>query len=123
MKKILIIEDEKILSDMYTEKLYREGFKIVSATTSSEGLRLAKKEKPELILLDILLPKENGISFLEKLRKNPKTANIKVLVFSNYDDPETKKKAKNLGVENYLIKTNYTPKEMVERIREYLKND
>ncbi len=120
MKKILIIEDEKILSDMYTEKLYREGFKIVSATTSSEGLRLAKKEKPELILLDILLPKENGISFLEKLRKNPKTANIKVLVFSNYDDPETKKKAKNLGVENYLIKTNYTPKEMVERIREYL---
>jgi len=123
MKKILIIEDEKILSDMYVEKLSREGFKIVSATTSSEGLRLAKKEKPDLILLDILLPKENGISFLEKLRKNPEIANIKVLVFSNYDDPETKRKAKKLGVENYLIKTNYTPKEMVERVRKYLEND
>jgi len=123
MKKILIIEDEKILSDMYVEKLSREGFKIVSATTSSEGLRLAKKEKPDLILLDILLPKENGISFLEKLRKNPEIANIKVLVFSNYDDPETKRKAKKLGVENYLIKTNYTPKEMVERVRKYLESD
>jgi len=121
MKKILIIEDEKILSDMYIEKLSREGFKIFSAMTSSEGLSLALKKKPDLILLDILLPKENGISFLEKLRKNPKTADIKVLVFSNYDDPETKKEAEKLGAENYLIKTNYTPKEMVEKVKEYLK--
>ena len=120
MKKILIIEDEKILSDMYVDKLSREGFKIFCAITSRAGLSLASKKKPDLILLDILLPKENGISFLEKLRKNPKIANIKVLIFSNYDDLETKKLAEELGVKTYLIKTNYTPKEMVEKVKEHL---
>ncbi len=120
MKKILIVEDEKILNDMYAEKLSREGFKITSANTSEKGLRLAKKEKPDLILLDILLPKKNGLFLLEKLRNNPETENIKVVVFSNYDSPEAREKAKKLGIDNYLIKTNYTPKEMVDEVKKYL---
>lgn len=120
MKKILIIEDEKVLSDMYREKLARAGFQTITAPTAKEGLTLSKKQKPDLIILDILLPKENGLFFLEELRKNSKTAKTKVIVFSNYDNPETKEKAGKLKAETYLIKTDFTPKEMVEKVKECL---
>lgn len=121
MKKMLLIEDEKILAEMYKERLIREGFVVFLAFASREGLELAKKEKPDLIVLDILLPGENGIAFLEWLRKEPELAVIPVVAFSNYDDPATKKQAAKLGVKEYLIKTNYTPREIVEKIKEYLR--
>ena len=120
MKKILLIEDEKILAEMYRDKFTQAGFKVFLVFGSREGLELAKKEKPDLIVLDILLPKENGIVFLEWLRKDPKIASLPVIAFSNYDDPETKKEAFNLGVKDYLIKTNYTPEEIVQKIKSYL---
>jgi len=116
-KKILIVEDEKILAEMYYDRFVQAGFKVVTAYSAEEGIEAALKEKPDLIVLDILLPRENGISFLEKLRKNPKIASTKVVAFSNYDDPATKKEAFDLGVEEYLIKTNYTPQEITEKIK------
>jgi DNA-binding response OmpR family regulator len=119
-KKILIIEDEKLLAEMYRDKFKRAGFKIYLAFNSEEGLFLVKKEKPDLIILDILLPGENGINFLEKLKKDPETALIPVVVCSNYDDPEIKNKAKELGVKTYLIKANYTPREIINEIKAYL---
>jgi len=120
MKKILIIEDEKILADMYKEKFEMTGFKVFLALDAEEGLIVAKKEKPDLILLDILLPRESGISFLEKIKKDSDISSILVVAFSNYDDPQTKEKAKELGAKNYLIKTNFTPEEIVKKIKEYL---
>ena len=121
MKKILIIEDEKILAEMYRDKFSQAGFEVISAFEARKGLALAKKEKPDLIVLDILLPRENGITFLTKMRKDPEISSIPVVAFSNYDDPETKKQAFKLGVKDYLIKTSYTPQEIVEKIKEYLK--
>ncbi len=121
MKKILIIEDEKILADMYRDKFVDAGFEAISAFDSREGLELTKKEKPDLILLDILLPRENGISFLKELKKDPEISDIPVVAFSNYDEPRTKKEALRLGVKEYLIKTDYTPNEIVKKIRNYLK--
>lgn len=120
-KKILLVEDEKILGEMYKDKLMQEGFEIFWAMEAKEGLELAKKEKPDLIILDILLPRENGIEFLKWLKENPEISSIPVFAFSNFDDPETKRKAFSLGVKDYLIKTNYTPKEIVEKIKNYLK--
>jgi DNA-binding response OmpR family regulator len=120
MKKILIIEDEIILAEMYKEKLEKEGFKVFLASEIEEGIEIAKKEKPDLILLDILLPRENGVSFLEKIKKE-EIKDIPVVAFSNYDDPETKKRAFELGVKEYLIKANYTPREIVDKIKNYLK--
>ena len=120
-KKILLIEDEKILAEMYKDKFIKAGFKVITAFDSREGLALAKKEEPDLIILDILLPKENGIEFLTWLKMEPSIASIPVVVFSNYDDPETKKKAYQLGVKEYLIKANYTPGKIVEKISDYLK--
>ncbi|MBZ9571937.1 response regulator [Patescibacteria group bacterium] len=120
MKKILLIEDEKILADMYKDKFTQSGYKISIAFDAREGMKLAKKEKPDLIILDILLPKENGVFFLEKLKGDPEVSSIPVVAFSNYDDPGTKKEALRLGVKAYFIKTNFTPQEFVEKIKEYL---
>jgi len=119
--KILVVEDEKILSEMYEDKFSQSGFLAVVANSAEEGLELLKKEKPDLILLDILLPQENGIQFLDKMKDIPELSKIPVIVFSNYDDPETKKKAFDLGARDYLIKTNFTPTEIVEKIKDFLK--
>jgi len=120
MNKILIIEDEKILFEMYKEKLEREGFKVFGAFTVDEGIEIAKKEKVDLIILDILLPVKNGISFLKDRVKEKEIANIPVIVFSNYDEPTVKKEALSLGAKEYLIKTDHIPKDIVEKIRKYL---
>jgi len=120
MAKILIIEDEKILSEMYYDKFSQAGYEVFLAFDAQEGLSLAKKKKPDLVILDVLLPRENGISFLAKLRSEPKISSIPVIAFSNYDVPETRKEAEALGVKDYLIKTSYTPQEMVEKVKNYL---
>ena len=122
-KKILIVEDEKLLVEMYEDKFTQAGFEVITAFDAREALILAKREKPDLILLDILLPRANGLSFLEYLRKDSKVGSTLVVAFSNYDDPGAKKKAFELGVKDYLIKTNYTPKKIVNKIKEYLKNE
>jgi len=119
-KKILIVEDEKILSEMYTEKFTQAGFLVILAPEAENGLEVAKKEKPDLIILDILLPKGDGISFLQKMREEPDLSMTPVVVFSNFDDPATKKAAFRLGVKEYLIKTNYTPHQIIEKIKEIL---
>jgi two-component system, OmpR family, alkaline phosphatase synthesis response regulator PhoP len=120
MTKILIIEDEKILSDMYTEKFTQAGFSVISSSEAEGGLEVAKKEKPDLIILDMLLPKGDGISFLQRMKEEPGLSFIPVVVFSNFDDPPTKKAAFSLGVKDYLIKTNYTPQEIIEKIKAIL---
>lgn len=120
MKKILLIEDEKILAEMYRDKFSQAGFEVVLAFEAEEGLEITKKERPDLIILDILLPRANGISFLQKLREDPEVSLIPVVAFSNFDDPIIKKEAFRLGVKDYLIKTNYTPYEIVEKIKNYL---
>jgi DNA-binding response OmpR family regulator len=120
-KKILLIEDEKILSEMYKQKFTQAGFEVFSSSESEEGLEMAKKEKPDLIVLDILLPRENGIIFLKWMKEEPEISSIPVMVFSNYDDPETKKEARELGIKDYLIKANYTPNGIVEKVKQYLK--
>jgi len=120
-KKILIVEDEKILAEIYRDKFIEAGFEVSATFEAKEGLKLAKKEKPDLIVLDILLPRENGVYFLTELRNDLEISSIPVVVFSNFDDPETKRTALRLGVKDYLIKTNYTPKEIVAKIKNYLK--
>lgn len=117
VKKILLIEDEKILIDLYRDGFTEAGFEMSVSLTAEEGLEAAKKEKPDLIILDILLPRGNGIFFLEHFKKDPKIRSIPVVVLSNLDDPETRKKALKLGVKDYLIKTDYTPHELIEKIK------
>jgi DNA-binding response OmpR family regulator len=125
MPKILIIEDERLLGEMYKDKFNEEGFETSLVLSAEEALDWLKKcppeKKPDLILLDILLPKANGISFLKKARENDHISDIPVVAFSNYDEPNTKKEAFELGVKAYLIKTQYTPTELLEEVRKFLK--
>ena len=121
MKKILLIEDEKILAEMYQDRFVQAGFKVYSTSEAEKGLKLVKKEKPDLVVLDILLPRGNGIFFLQQIRKDPTISSTSIIVFSNFDDPETKKQALELGAKDYLIKTDYTPQEIIKKIKEYLR--
>lgn len=122
MKKILIIEDEKMLAQMYREVFEKAGYEINVATGVDEALDIVKDFKPDLVLLDILLPGETGISFLSQLRKieDPEIAKTGVVAFSNYDDRESKEEALQLGAKDYLIKTNHTPKEVLEKVLKYI---
>jgi len=119
--KVLIIEDEKILAEMYKDKFEEAGYQVDSVFSSEQALDYLKKEKPDLILLDILLPRENGIHLLKRLKEIEGISEIPVVAFSNYDEPKTKKEALDLGAKAYLIKTQYTPKELLEEVKKVLK--
>lgn len=123
MPKILIIEDEKILAEMYKDKFEEAGHQADLVFSSEQALDYLKKEKPDLILLDILLPRENGIYFLKRLKEIGEGSKIPVIAFSNYDEPKTKKEALGLGVKDYLIKTQYTPKELLNEIEDFFKKE
>lgn len=121
MKKILLIDDDEILVDLYKTKLKQEGLKMFTAFEGEEGLQIAKEKKPDLIVLDILLPDGNGISFLKRIREDSEISSISVVALSNLDDQNTKKEAFNLGAKDYLLKANLTPADLVKKINEYLK--
>lgn len=121
MKKILIIEDEKILFEMYKFKFTKAGFKVLNSKDVEGGIKIAREEHPNLIILDILLPKENGINFLEKRKNFKDIVDIPVVVLSNFDDTKTKNKAYSLGAINYLIKSNFDPTEILEKLENILK--
>jgi len=121
MKKILIIEDEKILSEMYKFKLEKEGFEVSNAMEVDEAIGIGKANKPDLVVLDMLLPKESGINYLIKIKEIPELKDVPVLVLSNFDDNETRSKSFELGAKDYLIKSNHDPKEIVEKIKELIK--
>jgi DNA-binding response OmpR family regulator len=119
-KKILIIEDEKVLGEMYQEKFTKEGFEAVLVGSTEEAIEVVPKVKPDLILLDILLPQKNGLGFMEWFNNQKDLASIPVIAFSNYDHPEVRQKAIKMGIKRYLIKTDFTPQEIVDEVKRYL---
>lgn len=119
-KKILLIEDENLLSEMYINKLKKARFKVFSAFNAEQGFKLALEEKPDLIILDVILPKKTGIEFLEELRADKETSSLLVVVLSNYDNPNARKKARQLGALDYLIKTDLTPSALIKKIKQYI---
>ena len=127
MKKILLIEDEPFQIDIY-EKIIREaGFEIESLQWGKEGLKrleeikARKKEKPDLILLDIILPDINGIAILEKAKADPELRDIPFFIFTNYSAPGLEKTAKDLGAEKHIIKTDVTSSQLVKLIKDWFK--
>jgi len=122
MKKILIVEDETFLIEMYKTKFEIENFQVISAISSEQAIKILKKDIPDLILLDILLPRKSGITFLREVKQIRKVSKVPVIIFSNYDDSKTREEAKQLGVEDYLIKTEFTPKQLLTKIKKYFKH-
>ncbi|MFH0873489.1 MAG: response regulator [Candidatus Komeilibacteria bacterium] len=119
-KRILIVEDDDFLVQMYATKLELENFQVYLAMDGAKGLKIATKEKPDLILLDLLLPIMSGFDVLEELKKNPETKNIPVLVLTNYGQKEHIDRCLSLGAEDYLIKAHFVPSEVVDRIKRIL---
>lgn len=119
-KKILIVEDDPLLVKMYNAKFENEGFIVFTADDGVSGLDLALKEKPDFIVLDIMMPQMSGLDLLENLRKDAAGKNIPVLILTNLSGADEEKKAKDLGVKEYLLKTNLTPGEIAEKVKKYL---
>ena len=122
MKKILIVEDEEFLVEMYKTKFELENFQVILAFSSEQAISILKKNIPDLILLDVLLPEKSGITFLEETKQIKNISKVPIIIFSNYDDPATRNRAKQLGAEGYLIKTEFTPKQLLVKIKKYFRH-
>ncbi len=120
MSKILVVEDESALQKTASQILAESGFDVVSALDGEKGVDLAKKETPDLILLDLILPKKDGFAVLEELKKDERTRRIPVVVLSNLAENDDVSKALALGAHSYLIKTEYRLPEVVAKVKEVL---
>jgi DNA-binding response OmpR family regulator len=118
---ILLVEDDTFLAGIYQKKFELEGFKISIADNGEKGLMDAKKKKPDIILLDILLPKLDGFSVLEKLKKDPTTKMIPVILLTNLGQKDDVQKGLDAGAVDYLIKAHFKPSEIVDKVNEILK--
>lgn len=118
MTKVLVVEDDKFLIKAYAAKLKKEGFDTILASNGEDGLRIAAEEKPDIILLDLVMPKKDGFDVLYDLKQNKKLKNIPVVVLSNLGQPEDIEKAKKMGAKDYLVKSNISMKDIVDKIKE-----
>lgn len=117
-KKVLIVEDDKFIAEVYVTKLNREGFDVILAGDGEDALAKIKRERPDMVLLDILMPKMDGMEMMEKLSQDDELKNIKVIFLTNANEKDFVDKALEAGAVDYLVKSNYTPDEVVKKIRE-----
>ncbi|PWB38443.1 MAG: response regulator [Parcubacteria group bacterium] len=118
--KVLLIEDEEMLANMYEVKFKNEGFDLVKALDGAAGLKLAKEEKPDFILLDIIMPKMDGFSVLKTLKEDPEMAKIPVILLTNLGQEEDIDRGKKMGAIGYLVKANITPAEVVAEVKKQM---
>ncbi len=119
-KKILLVEDEEIMLTLLQRKLAKEGYQISVARDGEEGLRLMKESKPNLVLLDIVMPKLDGFEVLEKMKGDKDLNKIPVIIISNSGQPVELDRAKALGVKDWLIKTEFDPNEVIEKVKKQI---
>jgi CheY-like chemotaxis protein len=119
-KRILIIEDEEILMNLLQRKLIQEGYEVSIARDGDEGLKSMKEASPDLILLDILMPRMGGIEVMEAMQKDGDLKSIPVVIISNSGQPVEIDKAQKLGAKDWLIKTEFDPQEVVEKVKKQI---
>lgn len=119
-KTILFIEDESALQKTLGEVLKEEGYEMISALDGEIGLKLAKSKKPDLILLDLILPKIHGFEVLKKLKEDKETKDIPIIVLTNLEGIDDVDKTIELGATTYLVKTQYSLEEVVQKIKKAL---
>lgn len=116
-KKIMIIEDDDFLRSLVVTKLQKESFAVATNADGANAVEQIKKEKPDMLLLDLMLPAVSGFDILTALRADAETKLQRVIIFSNLGDDEDIKKGTALGVTDYLVKSNFTLDELVEKIK------
>lgn len=117
---VLLVEDDVFLSNIYKTKLEMEGYKVTTADNGESAWQQAEVKNPDIILLDVLLPKLDGFGVLEKLKSNPKTVNIPVMMLTNLGQKDDVERGLKGGAVDYLIKAHFKPSEVVEKIRKIL---
>jgi len=124
MNSILIIEDDAFLRDLISKKISSSGFTPLEAVNGEAALKKVKEERPSLILLDLLIPPPDGFEVLFKLKQDPETHSIPVIILSNLGQKEDVERGMSLGASDYLVKAQFTPEEIMAKIKEVLeKND
>jgi DNA-binding response OmpR family regulator len=121
MEKILIIEDDVFLRELIVRKIVKENFVALEANSGEEGLEMIKKEKPDLVVLDLMLPGIDGNEVLKKIKEDKNTKLIPVIILSNRAEPEEIEKGLKMGAVDYLVKAHLTPNEIIEKIKTILK--
>lgn len=119
-KKILIVEDEESLLDVLRDEFNGAGFEVFKARDGVEGYKMALEKHPDIILIDILMPKMDGSTMLKNLRKNEASTNIPAIVLTNLNDTNTIKEVLESGAYDYLVKSDWVPKDLVKRVQEKL---
>lgn len=119
-QKILLVEDDEALAEVYTSRLQLEGFDIKHVANGEDALSSAREYKPDLILLDAMMPKITGFDVLDILRNTPDTAHIKVIMLTALSQAKDKERAESLGVDEYLVKSQVVIGDVVERIKHHL---
>jgi len=123
MIKILLVEDDPLLARMYSKIFTMHGFEYVEAVDGQSGIDAAKKYKPDIILLDIMMPQMNGIEALEVLKKDPTFKKTPIVMMTNVEDEATEKLAMELGAAGYLVKSRNDPDETIAYVNKILKSD
>lgn len=119
--RVLVVEDETFLVKIYAVKLKKEGYEVSIASDGEQAVAMARDLKPDLILLDLILPKMNGFDALEAMRASQENKHTPVIILSNLGQEEDMKRARAFGVDAYLVKANHSIQEIVDKIRETLK--
>ena len=118
--KVLMIEDDKFLRKIYKNKLSKSGFEFVEAINGIEGLNKVLSEKPDLVLLDLILPRKNGFDVLIEMKRNRATKKIPVIILSNLGQESDIQRGLSLGAQDYLVKTDISLSEVVNKVKENL---
>ncbi|MFH1947460.1 MAG: response regulator [Candidatus Magasanikbacteria bacterium] len=118
---VLLVEDDTFLANIYQTKFTMEGFKVSVSENGETGLSDAKKKNPDIILLDILLPKLDGFAVLEKLQADAELKKIPVILLTNLGQKDDVSKGLEMGAKDYLIKAHFKPSEVVDKVKEILK--
>lgn len=120
-KTILLVEDDAFVSDIYQTKLGQSGYEVQVAENGLEAMKFAGKKAPDLVLLDIVMPYMDGIEVLRKLKEKEEWKSIPVILLTNLSEKEKVEEGLSLGASDYLIKSHFTPSEVVEKVKALLK--
>lgn len=121
-KTILLVEDDTFVSDIYNVRLKQEGFEVIITQNGLEAIKELKKNIPDLILLDMIMPYLNGLETLKKIKASPEWEKIPVMLLTNLSEKDKIEEALRLGANDFLIKSHFTPSEVVEKVKVLLKS-
>jgi adenylate cyclase len=118
--EVLLIEDDADIRDMYQLRLSLDGYRVITAVDGEDGLAKAREFSPDIIFLDVRMPKKDGIEVLTEIRADPATAHIPVVILSNYVEREIVERSMSLGAKKYLVKADITPSSVAESIEDWI---